>query len=51
MVIDSRFKVNPNDLENVIFPFPGVVVRAAVGIAKKSQEQAIKVLLLKMTPL
>ena len=33
MVIDSRFKVNPNDLENVIFPFPGMVVLAAVGIA------------------
>lgn len=51
MVIDLRFKVDPSDLKNVIFPFPGVVVRAAVSISKESQEEAIKVLLLKMTPL
>ncbi len=43
MIIVSGFNVFPNELENVISMCPGVVECAAVGVADKSQGEAIKV--------
>ena len=47
MIIVSGFIVFPNELENVISLCPGVVECAAVGIADKSQGEAIKVFVVK----
>ena len=47
MIIVSGFNVFPNELENVISLCPGVVECAAVGIADKSQGEAIKVFVVK----
>jgi len=47
MIIVSGFNVFPNELENVISMCPGVVECAAVGIADKSQGEAIKVFVVK----
>ena len=50
MIIVSGFNVFPNELENVISMCPGVVECAAVGIADKSQGEAIKVFVVKNDP-
>ena len=50
MIIVSGFNVFPNELENVISLCPGVVECAAVGIADKSQGEAIKVFVVKNNP-
>lgn len=47
MIIVSGFNVFPNELENVISLCPGVVECAAIGIADKSQGEAIKVFVVK----
>ena len=47
MIIVSGFNVFPNELENVISMCPGVVECAAVGVADKSQGEAIKVFVVK----
>jgi acyl-CoA synthetase (AMP-forming)/AMP-acid ligase II len=47
MIIVSGFNVFPNELENVISLCPGVVECAAVGVADKSQGEAIKVFVVK----
>lgn len=50
MIIVSGFNVFPNELENVISLCPGVVECAAVGVADKSQGEAIKVFVVKNDP-
>ena len=50
MIIVSGFNVFPNELENVISLCPGVVECAAIGIADKSQGEAIKVFVVKNDP-
>jgi acyl-CoA synthetase (AMP-forming)/AMP-acid ligase II len=50
MIIVSGFNVFPNELENVISMCPGVVECAAVGVADKSQGEAIKVFVVKNDP-
>ena len=50
MIIVSGFNVFPNELENVISMCPGVVECAAVGMADKSQGEAIKVFVVKNDP-
>ena len=50
MIIVSGFNVFPNELENVISMCAGVVECAAVGIADKSQGEAIKVFVVKNDP-
>lgn len=50
MIIVSGFNVFPNELENVISMCPGVVECAVVGIADKSQGEAIKVFVIKNDP-
>ncbi len=50
MIIVSGFNVYPNELENVISTCPGVVECAAVGVADKSQGEAIKVFVVKNDP-
>ena len=47
MIIVSGFNVFPSELENVISMCPGVVECAAVGVADKSQGEAIKVFVVK----
>lgn len=47
MIIVSGFNVFPNELENVISLCPGVVECAAIGVADKSQGEAIKVFVVK----
>ncbi len=50
MIIVSGFNVFPNELENVISMCAGVVECAAVGVADKSQGEAIKVFVVKNDP-
>jgi long-chain acyl-CoA synthetase len=50
MIIVSGFNVFPNELENVISMCPGVVECAAIGVADKSQGEAIKVFVVKNDP-
>ena len=50
MIIVSGFNVYPNELENVISLCPGVVECAVVGVADKSQGEAIKVFVVKNHP-
>ena len=51
MIIVSGFNVFPNELENVISLCPGVVECAAIGVADKSQGEAIKVFVVKSDPI
>jgi long-chain acyl-CoA synthetase len=50
MIIVSGFNVFPNELENVISLCPGVVECAAIGVADRSQGEAIKVFIVKNDP-
>ena len=50
MIIVSGFNVYPNELENIISLCPGVVECAVVGVADKSQGEAIKVFVVKNHP-
>ncbi|WP_096696674.1 AMP-binding protein [Polaromonas sp. AER18D-145] len=50
MIIVSGFNVFPNELENVVSLFPGVVECAAIGIPDDKQGEAIKIFIVKSDP-
>jgi len=47
MIIDSGFKVFPNQIEDVVMMHPGVLEAAAIGVADPNSGEVVKIIVVK----